>query len=60
VTDLIFEQQRQQALTVACPYCRAAPGRRCANPRTGHVLQHLPAHLARLQVGPETKEANRG
>lgn len=57
--DLIFTQQREHALTVACPYCQAEPGQRCADPRTGYQLEHQPAHLARLQTRPDRQEATR-
>jgi hypothetical protein len=58
VTDLIFEQQRQQALVVACPYCGAEPGVACVDPRSGYVLERQIAHFQRIHARPE--EVRRG
>lgn len=56
MTDLIFDRQREHALTVACPYCHAEPGQRCADPRTGYQLERQVAHLQRLRTRPDRQE----
>lgn len=52
--DLIFEQQRAEALTVECQHCHQPTGQPCVNPRTDRPLEHQPAHQARLKAAKET------
>lgn len=50
MSDLIFEQHRADALKRRCEYCLADTGQLCFNPRTGHVLEHQPAHHRRIHA----------
>lgn len=52
--DLIVEQQRAEALTVACGYCHAAIGDRCVNPKAGVPIEHQAAHWLRLVAARES------
>ena len=47
--DPEFVMARVDALTIACPYCRAPVDEQCADPVSGYVLEHQPAHYRRLQ-----------
>jgi hypothetical protein len=47
--DPEFVMARVNALAVPCPYCRAPVEDLCADPISGHVLEHQPAHVRRLQ-----------
>jgi hypothetical protein len=47
--DPDFIMARVNALAVPCPYCRAPADEPCADPVSGYVLEHQPAHMRRLQ-----------
>lgn len=46
--NLEAAQDREQALTVACPYCLAQPSEPCVRKGTDEVLVGPPAHTCRL------------
>lgn len=47
--DPEFVMARVDAMTVRCDYCGAPADEQCADPVTGYVLEHQPAHVRRLQ-----------
>lgn len=49
--DLEFERQRAEAMALPepCGYCHALTGERCVNKATKALLEHVPAHFARLR-----------
>lgn len=48
--NLEDQADREQALTVACPYCVAAEREPCVRKGTDEPLVNVAAHTARLQA----------
>jgi len=51
MTGSFFDHQRAEALAQPepCGYCNALTGQRCVNSNSGDLLEHAPAHWARLK-----------
>ncbi len=59
--DFDFIAKRDEALTVACPFCRSLPGAPCmVRNYLGEVfeLRNFPAHPARADAAITAKEAD--
>lgn len=50
MTNLLFDQQRTIALSIACTDCDATIGEECVNAYTREPLTHQAAHFVRLKA----------